>query len=63
LPALCRVLLSCCKGCTLRYSVTVVVSDKKFILKICHALGDRRRGIGLTIGFIAYNRTLKYNTA
>jgi hypothetical protein len=25
-------------------------------------LSDRRRGIGLTIGFIAHNRTLKYNT-
>jgi hypothetical protein len=28
----------------------------------CHALGDRRRGIGLTIGFIAHNRTLKHDT-
>jgi hypothetical protein len=28
----------------------------------CHALGDRRRGTGLTIGFITHNRTLKYNT-
>jgi hypothetical protein len=26
LPALCRGLLNCCKGCTLWYSVTVIVS-------------------------------------
>jgi hypothetical protein len=26
LPTLCRVLLKCCKGCTLWYSVTVIVS-------------------------------------
>jgi hypothetical protein len=30
--------------------------------KYCNVFSDRRRGIGLTIGFITYNRTLKHNT-
>jgi hypothetical protein len=46
------------------YNIELKMTRWLWIQKIiyCHALSDRRRVIGLTIGFITHNRTLKYNT-